>query len=380
MSGEPLATVRGIPHIPSITAVNVRPGPTTAGDPAFQAPVGMSGMTILEVQPDSEGNALNGKTYQWFHIVFHGGARGWVRDDLLSIQGDLTPFGYPDLAELTFAFALTRGAAEQPQTPPEAEQETQPPPTRIPVGGPTGDQQQIMDASSEDRIRQAAFNISAAFEGGYASINTVDRGIVSYGWLQFTLQGGALHSVLLDYLNNSQSETAEKLRNYLAPVANRDPNLRNDRNFHSLLRQAATEPEMQDAQDKAAHNYWQNIVNGYIRHRKLRLPLTWALLFDMGINFGPNHKLVRMAEDDLGVPRRSTPGENGITEQELTRQVAALRKRSHDRQAAQDPNAAGLAVRGDFWWDLVTRGDWGLQGDANGNVVVFGRQVQVRMP
>src|SRR5690606_18595906 len=110
MHGQATARIRGLPDFPSITEVNVRANASTAQQPLFKVPVGMSGQLILEVQPDLEGKNLNGKVYQWFKIRFDGGAVGWVRDDLLEVQGDLTSFSYPDLPVLTHAFTLTRGA------------------------------------------------------------------------------------------------------------------------------------------------------------------------------------------------------------------------------------------------------------------------------
>ena len=87
MSGQALARIRGLPNIPSITEVNVRPNAGTNQDVSFKVPVGMSGQLIQDVQPDVEGKNLEGKIYQWFQIEFDGGAVGWVRDDLLEVQG-----------------------------------------------------------------------------------------------------------------------------------------------------------------------------------------------------------------------------------------------------------------------------------------------------
>jgi hypothetical protein len=86
-----------------------------------------------------------------------------------------------------------------------------------------------------------------------------------------------------------------------------------------------------------------------------------------------------MAEEQLGVPLRSRPGENGITEEQLISKVADLRKASHYKQAERD-KLPGLKVRGDLWTELVKLGDWQLMGDAIGIIVVNGRNVQVRNP
>ncbi|MEO1646054.1 MAG: hypothetical protein AAFR67_12770, partial [Chloroflexota bacterium] len=112
MPSEALARVRGLPNIPSIIEVNVRNDPSTANDVAFKVPVGMSGQRILDVAPDGEGKSQEGKRYEWFKLSFDGGAVGWIRDDLLEIEGDCTVFGYPALNELTWAFSLTRNAEQ----------------------------------------------------------------------------------------------------------------------------------------------------------------------------------------------------------------------------------------------------------------------------
>src|SRR5688572_8387522 len=104
MPGDALARIRGLVNVPSVTEVNVRSGPATSQILVFKVPVGMSGQRILEVQKDAEDKNLTGKVYQWFKLLFDGGASGWVRDDLIEIQGDCTRFGYPDLGNLTPAF------------------------------------------------------------------------------------------------------------------------------------------------------------------------------------------------------------------------------------------------------------------------------------
>jgi hypothetical protein len=425
MPGEALALIRGIPEIASIVEVNVRPVPGTNQDVIFKVPVGMSGQRILAVQPDVEGKNLNGKIYQWFQVQFDGGAVGWVRDDLIEVKGDLTRFGYPDLSDLSYAhaFTLIRNAAPvttpavpvtqpvtttpQPTTPATGTTGgtvvTQPAPATIttPVGqapvvgtvwkapGPTTVPIQnatlasgnFPDAYAEtERVRKAAFNLASAFEGGYGAINAYDAGIISYGFLQFTLAAGSLGTVLQNYCNRASSSTANGIRGYLERVINRDALLKNDTNFLSLLRAAANEKEMVDAQGEIGEKgYWKAVVDGYIIQRGLKYPLTWALLFDMGVNFGVNHGFVRLAEKDLGVQPRSKPSESGLSEEQLITYVAQLRKRSHDNQASRD-NLPGLRKRGDFWMQLVTAGDWYLRGDGSGNAFPNGRMVQVLNP
>lgn len=375
------AAIRGRPEYPSITEVNVRSGPGTNFAIAFKGPVGMSGLEILEVQVDAEQTPSDeGKVFQWFKLVFHGGAVGWVRDDLLSIQGDLSAFGYGVLPLDTFAFALTRdlakAAPEKQDKAPAPEKKAadkagaEPPTPKEPVAG-----------DNIDRVQKAALAITAAFEGGgYHAYNNYDDGIISYGLIQFTLAAGTLAVVLDKYLARSQSDVANALRGYRDRIRAADPNLRHDENLKNLLLRAAEDPAMQDAQnDLAIANYWDRLMRDYISPRQYKTPLGLALLFDIAVNFGVGDWFVRKAEEQLGIPSGSVAGTNGVTEEQVIKIVTDLRKISHDKQAARD-NLPGLRVRGDFWVDLVQRGDWNLQGDDGGFVNVNGRPVQVREP
>lgn len=371
-----LVTIRGLPNIPSVTEVNIRTGPGTNFENPFKAAVGMSGLAILDIQPDAESKNLNGKVYQWFKVQFPGG-EGWVRDDLIEIEGDCARWGYSTYSEKQFAYALARSAAVVTTTEAAASTPTtSQPPTTPAVSSFVGSAEQ-----EATRVRKASFAITAAFEGGnYKAYNNYDAGIVSYGLFQFTLAASSLQKVLERYLAAAQSDTANKLRGYMGAVQAKDAGLRHDMNFKALLLAAGDEPAMQEAQIQiGTENYWNAVYNGYITPRGLKLPLSWALLFDMGINFGTGHGFVRQAEKELGVAPRSRPGENGISEEQLTRRVAELRKKSHDTQAVRD-NLPGLRVRGDFWMALVNNGDWGLQGDSSGNTSVNGRLIQVRNP
>jgi hypothetical protein len=383
MSAQPCqARVRGLPSHPHIEEVNVRSGPGTCYEIAFKGPVGMSGLDILDVQEDEEGKNLRGKVYQWFKLIFHGGAVGWVRDDLLDIRGDCADWGYRTLAEDTFTFALQRDAGERAQDKLGAEKSAA---KTLPGTEPAAKTQTVRVTESKanaaddlERIKKAAFAVTAAFEGsGYAAFNNYDAGIVSYGLIQFTLAAGSLFSVIDRYLQHSSSPLARELRAYHARIRDRDPDLRSDSKLRELLVEAAKEQEMRQAQEEVATiSYWDRVVEGYIVHRGLKLPLTYALLFDMGVNFGTGHGFVRLAEEQLGVPLRSRPGENGITEGQLITRVAELRKQSHDRQAARD-NLPGLRMRGDFWINLINKGDWDFRGESDGTVTVLGRKIPV---
>ena len=391
------AKIRGLPHNPSIVEINARSGPSTSYPSPFKAKVGAGNLPIVDVKPDETGTRFEGKIYQWFQLQFPDGQRAWVRDDLLAIVGDGTAFGYDVINTEDFAFAFTRKAVASPvaaPTPMTAPQAAAPAPatpapvapaptpaTPAPVAPAVPVTPPPAALTDPVRVRLASFNITEGFEGGgYPTYQNYDSGIVSYGRFQFTLAGSGLFNVLEKFTSRSRSTISGELRaNYLDRTRNHDPNLRNDTRFKQLLIDAAREIEMQAAQDEAATElYWNVVQDLSVRPRNIRTPLGQALIFDMGINFGPRHGFLSAAEQEIGVPPKSRCGENGKREEDLIAALARLRKQSHDRQAERD-NLPGLRVRGDFWVNLVNRGDWQLQGDPDGTLEVKqGRRVKVR--
>ena len=108
MAQQPfIAKIVGIPHIPAITEVNIRTGPSTDVDIKFKSPVGTSNLMVIEVQEDSQKRDLEGKVYQWFRVNFPQGD-GWIRDDLIEVSGDGTTVGYPIITTPITAFSLVR--------------------------------------------------------------------------------------------------------------------------------------------------------------------------------------------------------------------------------------------------------------------------------
>ncbi len=249
------------------------------------------------------------------------------------------------------------------------------------IGGPVPPITSREGFDDLNRIKMASYAVTGNFEGsGYAAYNNYDAGIISYGLIQFTMAAGSMITVVQRYLQNSQTDVANQLRGYLPRIEAKDQGLRNDENLKNLLIAAADEQVMKDAQHSVAdEKYWDKVWKGYIEPRGLTSPLGIALLFDMGVNFGTGHGFVRLAEKQLGVAPQSKPGQNGITEEQLIQRVAELRKESHDKQA-REQGFYGLKKRGDFWVRLINQGDWGLLGDANGNVDVSGKITQVRNP
>lgn len=357
---------------PTASEINVRSGPGTDFDVAFKGAVGTAELVVQQVRVDSQSNHLNGKVYQWFQLQFPDGTQGWVRDDLLDIQGDCSAYGYNTFSMPTYAFGVSR--REKSAAPAAKKTQAAPAITLASASSVTSE-------NELDRVRRAALAVTAAFEGsGYAAYNNYDAGIISYGIIQFTLAAGTLSSIVNQYLLTSRTAVAEELRVYKDRISSRDANLRDDANLKRILIAASDEPEMRQAQDNlATANYWTRLVDNYITPRGYQFPLTYALLFDIGVNFGVGDGFVRMAEKEYGIPSVSDPSTSGISEEQIITKVAELRRRSHYKQAERD-NLPGLKLRGDFWVKLVQQGDWNFQGDMESNMLVNGRKVQVRTP
>jgi hypothetical protein len=232
-----------------------------------------------------------------------------------------------------------------------------------------------------ERIRRAAFDITAAFEGSsYATYKDFEAGIITYGRFQFTLASGSLTDVVAAYLETASGPTADQLRSqYRQRIHSKDETLRQDAVLKALLLKAADEPAMQQAQDAIATvKHWDLVQGLSIQPRHIQTPLGQALLFDMAINHGPRHDMINLAEDALNVAPKSRMPDNGVQESELIARVVRIRQeRMH--KLADKHGWGGLRVRGDFWVDLVERGDWHLQGNDQGKIEVTpGRVVQVR--
>ncbi|MDZ4769861.1 MAG: chitosanase [Chloroflexota bacterium] len=383
--------------------VRVTPGADQAYLGAI--PLEMGGYEVADARTGADGLA-------WVRLNFVGGLSGWVRADEIDIAGDCTPVGYGVISPPMRAAMITRGAVGQVITPPQPiidppqpiidppqpilppqpiidppqppapiPQPVPLPPAPAPVPVPpvppptTGD-------NSPDRVRKAAFNITAGFEGGgYATYQNRDSGIVSFGRFQFTLQSGSLFSVLDRYLQRASGAVADELRGYAGRTQAREEGLRGDTRYRDLLIAAANDPIMQTVQDEIATEvYWNRVQELSIRPRAIVSPLGQALLFDMAINHGVFHDMIGKAEQELGVQPKSRIGENGKSEQEVVTRIAQIRQ-GRMRALADRLKAPGLIPRGDFWVAVVTAGDWNMVGDARGEIEIKqGRRVQVGKP
>lgn len=373
MAAIPSARVR---MINNIFQVNARSAPGLRADIVHKVPTGQSDLVVVAVQPDPAGDHMDGKRYQWLHLRFATGSEpfGWIRDDLLEISGDFSAFGYGQLDTWRHAFGLMR----------------QTPSAEVSVGTQTetvkqSTPQQVETTVGDDllRVRLAAFNITAAWEGGsYAAYQNHDSGIVSFGRFQFTLASGSLFSVVDQYLQRADTPTAAQLRqHYHERLRQRDITLRHDATLRHLLIEAADDPTMQAVQDAVAdERYWQRAFNLSIEPRGVRTALGQAFIFDMAIQHGLFHDLLNVAERAFGIPLRTRLAAHGVPETDFFTRVAAVRQERLHR-LADARNLPGLRPRADFWVELMARGDWDLQGEDDGLLTIkIGRRVPVREP
>ncbi len=105
--------IRGIPENPQVKEVRVHTTPGLNTDVPFKAPLNATA-TCTDVQSDPGNNSFNGQVYKWFNLTFGDGRTGWVRDDLLDLQGDCSGFGYGNYDTRTYAFSAVPAAVPTP--------------------------------------------------------------------------------------------------------------------------------------------------------------------------------------------------------------------------------------------------------------------------
>jgi hypothetical protein len=234
----------------------------------------------------------------------------------------------------------------------------------------------------QERIQRAAFAITFAFEGGgYASYQTYDTGIITYGRYPFTLASGSLGTVVARYVAQSDSAIAEELRStYLSRIQSIDASLHDDNRLKELLVEAAADPIMQTIQDELAiETLWNPVQELSIIPRGIQSPLGQALIFDMAIQHGRSNHLLPKTEEELGLLSNALLPYDNVTEEMFITRLAEVR-RDNLYALAEKLNLPGLRRRADFWVNLVTQGDWQLQGDASGNININGKIIQIRNP
>jgi hypothetical protein len=101
------AKITGVPYL---SFVRVRQRATATSPEIAQLARGVEGLPVRAAASDEAGASVDGKLYQWLKLQLPGGGEGWVRNDLVAIQGECGQFGYGTVAAYTLAASLTRAS------------------------------------------------------------------------------------------------------------------------------------------------------------------------------------------------------------------------------------------------------------------------------
>jgi hypothetical protein len=228
-----------------------------------------------------------------------------------------------------------------------------------------------------DAWRRVVWAITNVFESGRAegdpsALQTSDAGVISYGRHQATLASGALSRVIEIYLGLSQSDTSRTLdRQYRSRIGAKDATLRHDQRLRALLRSAAAEPEMQQAQDSVFESdYYQPAVSQARRHN-ISTPLGLACIYDTMVQGGLYILLPRVTQRLGGAIGEA--GAEGIIDEESwigtfldLREQRLLDLAAQSTAAGDALNARALrnsAFRVREFRKLLESGNLSLQGE-----------------
>ena len=135
---------------------------------------------------------------------------------------------------------------------------------------------------------ERAFKLTRTIESGnntFAAYQNYDKGIVSYGCIQFTLQSGNLQYVVQRFINKSNSQASKTLRSYI-PWPSDLEGLRDDKRFASALILAANERAMQAAQLEVVKERFWSKAESRASAMGLNSTLAKAILFDTIVQGG----------------------------------------------------------------------------------------------
>jgi carboxypeptidase C (cathepsin A)/GH25 family lysozyme M1 (1,4-beta-N-acetylmuramidase)/subtilisin family serine protease len=174
-------------------------------------------------------------------------------------------------------------------------------------------------AAYQNTFHRIASDITGAFEGGKTgTLNLYDLGIISYGKHQATLHSGTLFGILQRFTELSSSPLAMKMAAYLDRVKQRDESLREDTEFIRLLKDAATEPQMDQAQDEEfGRQYWEPAKSKAAK-AKVKTALGHAIFYDTKIQGGLD-QVAKATETKLGGTIGQSVNGKEISEQDSLR-------------------------------------------------------------
>ncbi|UEC43178.1 MAG: putative Chitosanase [Methanothrix sp.] len=238
----------------------------------------------------------------------------------------------------------------------------------------------VLASAQEDQAQKMAFDITGSFEGGKPnSLQTYDAGIISYGMHQATLASGSLYNVLERYTELSKTSNSEGITKYLLRVQSRDITLRNDVEFLNLLRDAASESAMVQAQNEIFSKDYYEPAKNKAATDGVTSPLGIAIYYDTNIQGGLEY--IRRATNENFI--QSTPTEQEWLSTFLDERRNYLlavadnkRKKGLETDAKYLENSASSKGRLGVLENLVDAGNLNLdKGDSNQQISlgIFGK-------
>ncbi|WNG20599.1 LysM peptidoglycan-binding domain-containing protein [Cystobacter fuscus] len=231
---------------------------------------------------------------------------------------------------------------------------------------------------SSQSIKEVAFAVTSAFEGGKASTyqNIDDGGIVSYGKHQATLASGTLEAIITQYVERSRTPAAKGLARYKDKISRKDPVLGKDEAFKKLLLEAAADPLMSTIQDEVFGKMYWSAAEKFAKEDKLKTPLALILYYDTHIHGGLADVRASTAKELRG--KNYTEGEflaefNRQRDLRLAGLVASALKKDQKEKANARQNSRKRVAK---LQELVDAKNFQLRGDRNGILFIHdGRKV-----
>lgn len=189
--------------------------------------------------------------------------------------------------------------------------------------------------------------------GDYSAVTVIagDSGHLTYGRSQSALGSGTLFQLLSQYSVAPDARFAAQIQPYLPRLEARDITLDKDATLRSILREAGSDPVMQDEQDRFFDANYFNPACTSASASGLTSVLAQAVVYDSHIH--GNWRAMR----DAANQKCGAPGSNGVTEQQWLTVYVQTRKQW---LLSSHPPLPASAYRMDAFLSLMTDGNWNL--------------------
>ncbi len=213
---------------------------------------------------------------------------------------------------------------------------------------PPASQEPLAPQAEVDDWRAAVWAITSIFESGSPegradAFQNKDKGIVSYGKHQATLESGNLERVLSGYFRRSSSATSQALQQeFGSRVQEEEEALRHNGRFKQGLLDASKEAAMEEAQDELfATNFYRPVV-AQAKELGINTALGVACLYDTRIQGGLGQVITAVSQK-LGIKKagdgsvdESTWLHTFLNEREARlHRLADIRESENDQQNAE---------------------------------------------